>query len=267
MQHAALQRAQPISYSKWDMLDDSDDDKPLAGDPSAAMQPLLDQNKSVAQHHADECVAARFIPYMEQHLPELPLQQRQLAARFIAASNKGDESNNIFRYSDIVAFCARYSAELLSTTLIDAMCVLHTRMVTKVHGDKTRTKDLEYLMDAINTLEACRRHDNAAHFFEAVCQPSCSARSRVAAEAYSNNEFGKRAMLRTLFQDQDIDREAVNAGEVDLDHLLSGDARRPSKLQGSWVPRCVDPRLRWRSALFVVILALLTWACLQARAK
>ena len=52
------------------------------------------------------------------------------------------------------------------------------------------------LMEAINTLEACRTYNNAAVFFEEVCQPSRSAKAKRLTEAYVRLEFGKRAMLR-----------------------------------------------------------------------
>ena len=57
-------------------------------------------------------------------------------------------------------------------------------------------KDSRMLMEAINTLEACRTYNNAAVFFEEVCQPSRSAKAKRLTEAYVRLEFGKRAMLR-----------------------------------------------------------------------
>ena len=50
--------------------------------------------------------------------------------------------------------------------------------------------------DSVNTMEACRRHNNVAALFEMLSQPSKSERSKEIAIAYKKQEFGKRALLR-----------------------------------------------------------------------
>ena len=101
----------PLSYSKWDRFEDSDEDTGAAGDEAnGRVNPLLSANKAQQQHEADAAVAERFVVYLRQHLKkEYPLSLRKLAARFIGAQHRGTLSSNIYRYNDIVAFAARVS--------------------------------------------------------------------------------------------------------------------------------------------------------------
>ena len=210
-----------LSYSKWDMIDDSDDEivpgKYEEG--NKKVEPLLGSQKSHAHHEKDDMITQRFMRHFKEFLPApADSSKAPMLARFIAICDKGDAPVNIYRYNDIIGFCARYGDELLGLSTINLLCELHQRMINGAKSVKAGEPpaDLRALLDAINALEACRRYPNAAHFFEAVCTPSKSAEARKAAEVYAAQEFAKRAVMRHIFKNDDVDA----AAELDLDDLL-----------------------------------------------
>ena len=62
--------------------------------------------------------------------------------------------------------------------------------------DEALGRDSKMLVDTINTLEACRQHDNVTALFEELCQPSRSAKARALNERYQKHEFAKKAIMR-----------------------------------------------------------------------
>ena len=225
-----------LSYSRWDQLDvsdDDDDDDGAAGDgPANAM---LAARKTAAQHERDGATAARFVSYMERFASaEVPATRRTISARFISVADRGDEPNNIYRYNDIIACCTQYAAELLSQELVDALCELHKAIVNALpssalqesSADLVERRDARLLMEAINTLEACRRVPNVTVFFEELCTPSRSAKARELTTAYQQLEFGKHAMLRAIFGKADAEGFGSHIAEEEqkLDEKLLGKA-------------------------------------------
>ena len=151
---------------------------------------------------------------------------------------------------------AQYKAELLPLAMIDSMCELHKALVNAAHENADRkdalTADAEILMDAINALEACRRYDNACDFFECVSSPSRSEKARSAAEAYVKREFGKRAMLRWMFKEE----ENIDEDAEDLDHFLSEKQKPPPPPPQRLLP-WLDPELFWLLAAAVAFFAMI----------
>lgn len=170
---------------------------------------MLNARKSHALQERDDRTVRRFEEYVRrfQKQAKIPAELRTIVARFVAVSDRGTEATNIFRYSEIIACCTRYSSELLSLELVDQLCAMHKEMVNGLpssapdsHPEKM---DARLLMEAINTLEACRRVDNVTMFYEKLCTPSISESAKELTTMYQKLEFGKRAMLRHIFQQGD----------------------------------------------------------------
>lgn len=115
---------------------------------------------------------------------------------------------------------SQYKKELINRTIVDALCELHRQILDSTKSTDRSDPlmaDVRKLMDAINTLEALCRHDNAASFFEQVCSPSRDEKARKMTETYQKGDFAKRAMLRYMFKDSDFaaddefDRSAATA--------------------------------------------------------
>ena len=198
-----------MNYSKWDRLEVSDDEDDVAA--KAPIDPLLEVSKTNAARENDRATATRFADHMQRFDAAVPSGRRGMAAHFIAVSDRGVQSSNTFRHPDIISCCTRYGAELLSLEMVSALCELHKRMVdgapsgelSKPAPTDPLLRDAKTLMEAINTLEACRRVPNVTSFFEAVCQPSRSDRAKELATIYQQLEFGKRAMMRHIFKTAD----------------------------------------------------------------
>lgn len=231
-------RMSALNYSKWDHVDDGSDD---GDDAAAASDPLLESKKTSAVHERDERVARRFLAYFKQFDNEVPAAQYELIARFIGVCDKGSALNNIHRYHDIIGFCARHTSELLTLQMVGALCALHVTMTNSIKDVKNAAdavvSDSRLLMEAINTLEACRRQENVTNFFEQACTPSRSDQARQLAEMYTKLEFGKHAMMRHLFKS---DSELSAIAEDELDRKVRGEppagssSRRAPPSRPSW---------------------------------
>ena len=222
-----------LSYSRWDQLDVSDDDGNDGVAESGPTNAMLAATKTAAQHERDGATAMRFVAYMER-FAQVPVAHRSTAARFISVADRGDETNNIYRYNDIIACCTQCASELLNQPMVDALCELHKAIVNALpsstlqdsrsgHADK---RDARLLMEAINTLEACRRVPNVTVFFEELCTPSRSAKARELTTSYQQLEFGKHAMLRAMFGKFDPQGFGTHFAEEErkLDEKLLGKA-------------------------------------------
>jgi hypothetical protein len=252
--------AAPLSYRKWDRLDDASDEDEEPSSARRTVDPLLDSGKTGAVLDRDRATARRFESYLEKS--EVPAKRRAMAAHFVAVCDRGAESSNIFRYSDIVGCCVRYGVELLSLEMVDALCELQKQMVNGVKDSRDASdpvvRDARLLMEAINSLEACRRAPNAHEFFEAVCQPSRSARAKELATVYQKLEFAKRAMMRRLFK-ADADFAGPMAEEERaFDALLRGATPAGSSARA---PAATPPRglaalvAGWDSEVLVLALS------------
>ena len=104
MQPSVAAQHSTLSYSKWDMLEDSDDEPDGKSKP---LQPLLSGNKTFSQRDADEKAAQRFVKHIKDHLPATKPAHRELVSRYVAACSKGKQQTNIYRYSDICSFVTR----------------------------------------------------------------------------------------------------------------------------------------------------------------
>lgn len=188
-------------YSKWDHLDDDSDDETK----DKRDQPLLEDRKTLAIRERDVATQRRFEEHLAKFVPtEVPKERRTVVSRFVAVCDKGSEKqSNIFRYGDIIAVTGGYSSVLLTLPMVNALCKLQKDMVNSVKGTSSSNpviQDAQLLMDAINTLEACRRVPNVTNFFEAVCRPSQSDHAKELMTMYVKQEFAKRAMMRHIFE-------------------------------------------------------------------
>ena len=228
-----------ISYSKWDQFVDSDDEDEKK-DPGAPTAALLEINKTGAIRDRDLATRHKFEGHLATFDSGLAKERHPLLAQFVAVCDKGAESNNIYRYQDIIHLCTRHGGELLSFENCDGLCKLHKEMVNSVEGMPEKhpvIRDSKLLMDAINTLEACRRVPNVTEFFEAICQPSHSERNKELTTLYLQVEFGKRAMMRYIFQSAAVSKDgeenpafaaAVAEEEMKFDDKVLGKAPKGS---------------------------------------
>lgn len=121
----------------------------------------------------------------------------------------------------------QHTEELFNKQAIAMFCELHKRMLNTLCEaelkDSTHQviQDAQTLTEALNALEAVVRSGNAAIFYETVCNPSASARSRELAERYERKEFAKRAMMRSIFGSSFQGDEALmDEADAELDELL-----------------------------------------------
>jgi len=244
-----------LSYSKWDHIEDSDDELEAKGEAKdGKIDALLESKKRNADRDSDNALAQRFLGYMKEHVSEkapIPREFRDVAARFVGVTDKRDQASNSFRYSDIVACGTRYQKELVNREMVDALCELHKMLVDSTK-DMPKSKkepllrDVRTLMEAINTLEALRTHDNAAHFFEQVCSPSSGESARKLCETYQKGEFAKRAMLRYLFAESEFGGE--------MERIIDEDAKGKPKASGKSAD---ETEQLWTIGLFGLVLAAL----------
>uniref|UniRef100_A0A7S4BN81 Uncharacterized protein n=1 Tax=Chrysotila carterae TaxID=13221 RepID=A0A7S4BN81_CHRCT len=213
----------PVDYNKWEKVNASSSDE-NSGDEGSRPQtsggtvvlrkpgnkqparPLLDSNKSDGQRRLDEIMYQRYLSLFEKHLKESDADRRSLLARFIAVQHKGHESSNIYRYSDITGLAAQRLSELMDKESISMLCELHKRMVNEAKSDElnseARQLEIRPVFEAVNTLEAMRRHSPVNTLFEALCSPRASDGAMALYESYCRSEFGKRAMMRHIFGDE-----------------------------------------------------------------
>ena len=192
------------SYNKWDHVEDSDEDE----DTKAPKEALLNDKKTFEQHERDNAIAKQFVDYLERFENKIPERDRVAVARFISVCDKRGEQSNILRYSEIIGVCNSCRSELLKLQTVDALCGLHQSMMETAPSESLDKRDFSHpivrdthlLMDAINTLEACRRVPNLPAFFEEICTPSRSAKAKELTRTYVVLDFGKRAMMRYIFK-------------------------------------------------------------------
>jgi hypothetical protein len=201
-------------YSKWDSIDDSDSEDEKERKKNRPMDAVMERNKSSQRREDDMRLAEHFKSRMSQYCgkekPEAALRPEdyEMVSRFIGVCDRGfvENATNSHRYNDILAFTARYKAELCTEVMADRMCELYCAMQNACHNLKDESDPLavdnKKLMEAINTLEACRVHENAAAFYEMVCTPSKSDRAMLLAKNYAAMEFGKHAMMRHVLPSQ-----------------------------------------------------------------
>lgn len=230
----------PLNYDKWNAIgaDDSSDDETK---PGAPIEPLLASRKQGSIVERDNATHARMVAYHKRYLHDekgktnenlAPQSHVDMMARLIAISDRGTEQSNTHRYSEITRFCAQYRDTCFKLPFINGMCELHRCIIDHTpkdpSGAKTReAADARLIMEAINTLEACRRFDNVTLLFEMICTPSMSERARKVTELYVKLDFAKRAMLRYLFKHTEEDfADLADEHELEYEQLINPEAWR-----------------------------------------
>lgn len=233
-----------LSYSKWDAIgaDSDNDDDGADAKRSGPVSAMLESTKSHADKDRDLATQARFAAY-HRHVCAtdasrarklMPEAQRDLMARFVAICDKGNEQSNTHRYSEITRFCAQYKDACFDPAFVSGLCELHRCIIESAPVDpkskeavpsSREARDSRMMMEAVNTLEACRRFDNVVLLFEMICQPSQSERARKLTELYVRLDFAKRAMLRHLFRENP---ELLDAADEDdeYEQLINPEAVR-----------------------------------------
>jgi hypothetical protein len=224
-----------LSYDKWDDLEDSDADEPA---PSQPIEAKLMSKKANSEIDQDNATHARMAEYHKLHYKGgenkdlVPPSQVDMMARLIAICDRGKEQSNTHRYSEITRFCAQYKDICFQLPFVNGMAELH-RCIVDTSKDPRNTKtqeaaDTRLIMEALNTLEACRRFENVALLFEMVCQPSMSERAKKVTEHYVKLDFGKRAMLRHIFKSStDAFAEMEDEQDEEYEALINPAAVRP----------------------------------------
>jgi hypothetical protein len=224
-----------LSYDKWNDLDDSDDEEPAPGKPIEAK---LESRKANSEIDRDNATHKRMVEYHKLHYKNgenkdlVPPSQIDMMARLIAICDRGNEQSNTHRYSEITRFCAQYKETAFQLPFVNGLAELHRCIVdTSKDPRNTKTqesKDTRLIMEALNTLEACRRFENQALLFEMVCQPSMSERAKKVTEHYVKLDFGKRAMLRHLFKSSaEAFAQMEDEQDEEYEALINPSAVRP----------------------------------------
>lgn len=235
--------ASGFSYNKWENLDDSDDD----GEAEKAKDALLSSKKTFEMHERDDKTAKRVVQYMERFESTVPIEDRLAVAHFVAVCDKGvGEQTNIYRYSEIINVCQRCSTLLLNLEMVDKLAALHASMIRAAPSAAIESKDFSVplvadahlLMEAVNTLEACRRVPSIPSFYEEICTPSQSDKAKELTRMYMLLEFGQRAMMRHLFnRERGAATEGNAASTQAFEQVMrEEEAKFEEKMRGGAVP-------------------------------
>ena len=183
-----------LSYDKWNDLDDSDDEEPA---PDKPIEAKLESRKANSEIDRDNATHKRMVEYHKLHYKNgenkdlVPPSQIDMMARLIAICDRGNEQSNTHRYSELTKFCAQYKDPCFKLEFVSGLCELHRCILdgqANPNDNSPEMKDCQLIMEAINSIEACRRFDNVALLFEMVCQPSSSDRAKKVTEYYVKNE-------------------------------------------------------------------------------
>ena len=186
-----------LSYSKWDAIDSDDDAEEIGPKDKKPIEAVLESNKAPADLERDYKTQAKFADYHKKYFKGdkkktlVAEEHRDLMARWISICDKGKEQSNTHRYSELTKFCAQYKDPCFKLEFVSGLCELHRCILdgqANPNDNSPEMKDCQLIMEAINSIEACRRFDNVALLFEMVCQPSSSDRAKKVTEYYVKNE-------------------------------------------------------------------------------
>ena len=131
-------------------------------DGSGEAQPLLLSGKASAQVEADSELYERYKALFKTHLKgRFPLALRKLLARFIAVQHRGDETSNIYRYSDIIGLITQ--ATLWSYHFISGMHAVKRY----VHGVEQICTERNRFVHAVT--QVCTGWNRFVHAVNYIC--------------------------------------------------------------------------------------------------
>lgn len=165
-----------VDYSKWDALQIDDDETHVSiHGLSADREKLRLEVQQLLQ---------------KEHQVDAPL-----VAFFVAVQrHEAGQPCNHDLHVEIISIMSK-QPKLTMPHVTDALCsVARTRFEAK--DDRLGM----LLLEAINTLEACRRFGGALALYEAICTPT-TERAKALREAYAKQTFGKLRLKRHMYSD------------------------------------------------------------------
>jgi hypothetical protein len=184
-----------IDYSKWDNLDDSDDDVPSDG-------ALIPNQKDQVQHKDEGSLTKRLSEALTGAVKPSQREQVEVLSRFLSVQCKGEEVCNIYRHCDIIAMTSQFP-QLMTADTVDLL-VDAQQTISKGTEDVDRTEVLQIIVEGINTLEACMQADGAVNLFEQICTPQTPAQVELR-QQYAKLEFARKRVFRSILGDELMD--------------------------------------------------------------
>ena len=171
-------------YKKWDHLDVSDDDG--------------DDAEDIKRRHADAVDAKRrddLRTDVEKAISRrAPNADAAVVAAFVSQQTKdADAADNRGRHVHVIEALAHRPA-LQEEATTRALCRLAREAADT--GDVAKGK---IYLEALNTLEACRRFGGALSLFERVCSPADDV-SKELRRLYCKGAFGELRLKRFVFE-------------------------------------------------------------------
>lgn len=225
-----------MNYSKWDNIEDSDDDEPKAG-PLVLPPPENEEleHRRNLQEQLDEWLRRQMYQLKKEedkntgpkHIrnPELyalhedskklapyrkvTKEERKTLAMLIAVSDFAEGQTNLTRHPQLLDLVRhnRWMEEDPGT--LELLCRIHN-MVMRSSGDKSAKKETPYdaemrnkLLCGINTLAAPKRSKCPGGLLELatlICTPETDS-ARELRRKWQNKDFAKDAVLDSLFPD------------------------------------------------------------------
>ena len=171
-------------YKKWDHLDVSDEDE--------------DDAEDIKRRHADAVDAKRrddLRTDVEKAISRrAPNADAAVVAAFVSQQTKdADAADNRGRHVHVIEALAHRRA-LQEEATTRALCRLAREAADT--GDVAKGK---IYLEALNTLEACRRFGGALSLFERVCSPADDV-SKELRRLYCKGAFGELRLKRFVFE-------------------------------------------------------------------
>mmetsp|Transcript_4268 Transcript_4268/g.12609 ORF Transcript_4268/g.12609 Transcript_4268/m.12609 type:complete len:299 (+) Transcript_4268:186-1082(+) len=211
-----------VDYSRWDNLDESDDDD--------ADEVASGGRVAESLEHRREKLRAAVGSLLRIHPDGLASEDLATLAYFAAAtSREPGATDNRERHLAVIDLLANRPV-LASPQASDAMCRA-ARDAVEAQDDGLGACCLE----AVNTLEACRRYGGALALYARICAPA-DERSRALLALYAENKFGELRLKRHVFGSTDAAMaQALDAHEREV--LKSVDPPPPARpRKRSWLP-------------------------------
>ena len=227
----------PLDYSKWDNLEISDDEYEGSGPPPPA-EPLegVVERREVTLDAGRDAIRAHFFEKLEElDGSKRGRDDRALIAYFVAAQHRDEgATDNRERHVVIIDLLAKRGVLVADETTVALCSIARNSYDAKdeFHG--------KVAIEAVNTMEACRRYNGALALFEAICAPA-DDRARALLKAYAAHTFGELRLKRLVFSRvSSVEMQsAIEAHEAEVlkDIDPPPPARPPPKARcGGWLP-------------------------------
>jgi hypothetical protein len=202
----------PVDYSKWDNLEDSDDDKPQPP-PRPMARPPPNRPMAPDPANGDMDLNPSFLAEVDRKLRgNIPDDRRSITTRFICGSCHGAPGgqNESFVEKSLASY-----PWLLETKHLSQLRLSYEDHVKSVGVDKPPPPDdpasvlARSILEAVNTLAAVRKFGSAPALFHALKSRGPDLKAR-----YRNLEFARENMLEGSLGDDYDTFAACTLGET-----------------------------------------------------